>query len=215
MHLCAFLCTKERLFRGAAIACGRDGFVPCLMFSFQRTRASVLVCCPAHTLACARQAGSVRRARGPVLMGFGFLAERPYAQPDDLIAADDRGVRGGQPLEAATRPPPWRSSIVEYASPRISVALSTLHQHRPKSHQAHLEWTPSRLINWAATVGPASWRNWPGPGLRSACWPYGTAYRDCSPPAREGQGDQRRPVPRSRACTGDSLRYGGILRDLH
>ena len=32
----------------------------------------------------------------------------------------------------------------------------TLHQHRPKSHQAHLEWTPSRLINWAATVGPAT-----------------------------------------------------------
>ena len=32
---------------------------------------------------------------------------------------------------------------------------TTLHQHRPKSHQAHLEWTPSRLINWAATVGPS------------------------------------------------------------
>lgn len=25
--------------------------------------------------------------------------------------------------------------------------------HRPKSHQAHLEWTPSRMVNWAATVG--------------------------------------------------------------
>ena len=23
----------------------------------------------------------------------------------------------------------------------------------PKSHQAHLEWTPSRLIHWAGTVG--------------------------------------------------------------
>jgi transposase len=27
-------------------------------------------------------------------------------------------------------------------------------EHRPKSHQAHLEWTPSRLVNWAGTVGP-------------------------------------------------------------
>jgi len=27
-------------------------------------------------------------------------------------------------------------------------------QHRPKSHQAHLEWTPSRMVNWAATLGP-------------------------------------------------------------
>ncbi|MFA6135684.1 MAG: IS21 family transposase [Phycisphaerae bacterium] len=26
--------------------------------------------------------------------------------------------------------------------------------HRPKSHQQHLEWTPSRLIAWARTIGP-------------------------------------------------------------
>src|SRR6266852_3649833 len=30
---------------------------------------------------------------------------------------------------------------------------STVHQHRPKSHQAHLEWTPSRLIHWGEGVG--------------------------------------------------------------
>jgi transposase len=24
----------------------------------------------------------------------------------------------------------------------------------PKSHQKHLEWTPSRLIQWAGTIGP-------------------------------------------------------------
>jgi transposase len=28
------------------------------------------------------------------------------------------------------------------------------HEHRPKSHQCHLEWTPSRLIHWAASIGP-------------------------------------------------------------
>jgi hypothetical protein len=28
--------------------------------------------------------------------------------------------------------------------------------HMPASHRAHLEWTPSRLIRWAATVGPAA-----------------------------------------------------------
>jgi transposase len=27
-------------------------------------------------------------------------------------------------------------------------------EHRPKSHQAHLEWTPSRLVNWAQSIGP-------------------------------------------------------------
>ena len=33
---------------------------------------------------------------------------------------------------------------------------STLHEHRPKSHQKHLEWTPSRLLEWAQTIGAAT-----------------------------------------------------------
>jgi hypothetical protein len=27
-------------------------------------------------------------------------------------------------------------------------------EHRPRSHQAHLEWTPSRMVHWAETIGP-------------------------------------------------------------
>jgi hypothetical protein len=30
----------------------------------------------------------------------------------------------------------------------------TIEEHRPRSHQAHLEWTPSRMVHWAQTVGP-------------------------------------------------------------
>jgi transposase len=30
----------------------------------------------------------------------------------------------------------------------------TQNEHRPKSHQEHLEWTPSRMVNWARSVGP-------------------------------------------------------------
>jgi transposase len=30
----------------------------------------------------------------------------------------------------------------------------TNEEHRPKSHRAHLEWTPSRMIHWAETIGP-------------------------------------------------------------
>jgi transposase len=30
----------------------------------------------------------------------------------------------------------------------------TNHEHRPKSHRAHLEWTPSRMIHWAGSIGP-------------------------------------------------------------
>ena len=33
---------------------------------------------------------------------------------------------------------------------------STVHQHMPKSHQAHVEWTPSRLIHWGESVGAAA-----------------------------------------------------------
>ena len=30
----------------------------------------------------------------------------------------------------------------------------TQREHRPKSHQAHLEWTPSRMVQWAEQIGP-------------------------------------------------------------
>ena len=29
-------------------------------------------------------------------------------------------------------------------------------QHRPAAHQKHLEWTPSRIVRWAETAGPAT-----------------------------------------------------------
>src|SRR5262249_62393315 len=31
---------------------------------------------------------------------------------------------------------------------------TTTPAHMPKAHQHHLEWTPSRLIHWAETIGP-------------------------------------------------------------
>ena len=30
----------------------------------------------------------------------------------------------------------------------------TNEEHRPKSHRAHLEWTPSRMVHWAEKIGP-------------------------------------------------------------
>ena len=32
---------------------------------------------------------------------------------------------------------------------------TTVNDHMPKSHQACMEWTPSRIINWAKTIGPS------------------------------------------------------------
>lgn len=36
----------------------------------------------------------------------------------------------------------------------VKYAYSTTPEHRPASHRAHLEWTPSRLIRWGRTIGP-------------------------------------------------------------
>lgn len=33
---------------------------------------------------------------------------------------------------------------------------TTIQEHMPKSHQKYLQWTPSRIINWAETIGPAT-----------------------------------------------------------
>ena len=33
---------------------------------------------------------------------------------------------------------------------------TTQTDHMPKSHRAHLEWTPSQIVNWAATIGPCT-----------------------------------------------------------
>ena len=34
----------------------------------------------------------------------------------------------------------------------------TQDEHRPKSHREHLEWTPSRMIHWATSIGPQTAR---------------------------------------------------------
>jgi transposase len=36
----------------------------------------------------------------------------------------------------------------------VKYAYTTTPEHRPASHRAHLEWTPSRLIHWGRTIGP-------------------------------------------------------------
>jgi transposase len=33
---------------------------------------------------------------------------------------------------------------------------TSLDEHRPKSHQRHLEWTPSRIVEWSAKIGAAT-----------------------------------------------------------
>jgi len=69
----------------------------------------------------------------------------------------------GEEIEARST-----SSIVEiiYKGKRIDShkrrydrgGYSTKPEHMPRSHRAHAEWTPSRLIGWASKTGPATGR---------------------------------------------------------
>lgn len=47
-----------------------------------------------------------------------------------------------------------RKRVASHPRSFVKYAYSTAPSHRPASHRAHLEWTPSRLIRWGRTIGP-------------------------------------------------------------
>jgi transposase len=46
--------------------------------------------------------------------------------------------------------------VASHARSPVPHVATTVNDHRPKAHQRHLEWTPSRLVDWAKTTGPAT-----------------------------------------------------------
>ena len=46
--------------------------------------------------------------------------------------------------------------VASHARSAVPYYATTVDEHRPKAHQRHLAWTPSRLVDWAATIGPAT-----------------------------------------------------------
>jgi transposase len=46
--------------------------------------------------------------------------------------------------------------VASHARSQVRHRATTVTAHRPKAHQRYLEWTPSRLVEWAHTVGPAT-----------------------------------------------------------
>lgn len=44
--------------------------------------------------------------------------------------------------------------IASHRRSREHGKVTTQNEHRPKSHRAHLEWPPSRMVSWAHSVGP-------------------------------------------------------------
>jgi len=46
--------------------------------------------------------------------------------------------------------------VASHARSPLAWKHTTVTAHMPKSHQKHLEWTPQRLLNWGASIGPAT-----------------------------------------------------------
>jgi transposase len=44
--------------------------------------------------------------------------------------------------------------VAAHARSRQPGSATTLEEHRPKSHQKHLQWTKERMLAWAETIGP-------------------------------------------------------------
>jgi transposase len=46
--------------------------------------------------------------------------------------------------------------VASHVRSRATHKHTTVASHMPKAHQRHVEWTPSRVIEWAAKIGPAT-----------------------------------------------------------
>jgi len=46
--------------------------------------------------------------------------------------------------------------VAAHARSHLRNKHTTLPEHMPVAHRAHLEWTPGRLLNWGASVGPGA-----------------------------------------------------------
>jgi len=46
--------------------------------------------------------------------------------------------------------------VAHHVRSRRAGAHTTVAEHMPSSHRAHMQWTPGRFLNWAADIGPAT-----------------------------------------------------------
>jgi transposase len=46
--------------------------------------------------------------------------------------------------------------VASHARSAVQHRNTTIHEHRPKAHQRHLEWTPSRVVEWSSKTGPST-----------------------------------------------------------
>jgi transposase len=88
--------------------------------------------------------------------------------------------------------------------------LVTNAEHRPKSHREHLEWTPSRMVDWASRVGPNTARLFERI-LESQPHPE-TGYRGCLGIIRLAKkySNERTEAAAARALVTGACRYKNV-----
>jgi transposase len=91
---------------------------------------------------------------------------------------------------------------------------STHPEHMPRSHRAHAEWTPSRILSWAGKTGPATERV-AGEILRGRTHPE-HGFRACLGLLRLGRsyGEDRLEAACRRAESARSFRYHTVKNIL-
>ena len=75
-----------------------------------------------------------------------------YSVPYQLVRATVTVRTTATMLEVLHR----GTRVAAHARAHTRGAYSTDPAHRPKSHQRHLEWTPSRLVHWGTSIGAAT-----------------------------------------------------------
>jgi transposase len=93
-----------------------------------------------------------RRAKVNIDYHIEVRADRHYYSVPYLLAGQAVDVR----LSAATVEVFQAHRRVASHARRFTPGYSTEAAHMPESHRRHAEWTPSRIISWAAATGPAT-----------------------------------------------------------
>ena len=105
--------------------------------------------------------------------------------------------------------------VASHARSYKAGGFTTIHAHRPKSHQRYLEWTPQRLVHWASTVGPST-AALVDKILQSRPHPE-QGFRSCLGILRLGKvyGQDRLEAAASRALKLDACSYKSVKSILH
>ena len=108
----------------------------------------------------------------------------------------------------------YNERVASHLRSQVPNHHSTVREHMPKAHQEHLEWTPSRMLDWASKIGDSTVgvineisqsRNFPE-----------QSYRSCLGVLRLGKkyGNQRLETACKRALSYDMPRYSNIRNIL-